>query len=166
MTYIAQKSTAWEESLHAAALMARGHIPLRVRCDHPEERELEDGRLRRCLGRVSPDYDAALTEPDFLRTMALATLAGMREKPLVPPERNITRDDEDLLARLVGGRWDEPVEFLKLRRETAELCRSRPFRRMAVAIYERLIAVELLEQRDLREIYEQEQNHAVAAQAA
>jgi hypothetical protein len=161
MTFLDMQSTAWEEACHCAALLARGHIPREARCDWPRDVEV-DGGFRRCYGWVRPDWDRA-AEPGFLRTCAIAVICGMKEKPLVAPQRNGSTDDADMLAILVDGRWETAEEFLKLRFEADELYRARRFRRLAVAVYERLTEVEFLDQDDLRRIYEQETHAPQAA---
>ncbi len=152
---IVASSTAWHESLHCAALLSLDHVPLECRCDWPFDREV-GGRTRRRLGHVRPDPG----QPASNRTYALATLAAMDPLPVVAPEPNGSGDDEDVLAGLVGGLTVE--EFLRLRFEARDLCRSKRFRRLAVAVYEWLSEVEVLNQDDLREIYEHERERETA----
>ncbi|MEK6272357.1 MAG: hypothetical protein AABM42_06885 [Actinomycetota bacterium] len=154
MTYIDMKSVAWEEAQHCAAFMAQGHIPREARCDWPFDLKL-DGGVRRCYGYVTPDATTT-DEPGFQRKYAIAVMAGMRETPLLAPDRNGSTNDEDLLAILVEGRWDGIEEFLRLRGEAIKLCKAKRYRRLAIAVYERLTEVEVLDGDELREIYEKE----------
>ena len=89
-------------------------------------------------------------------------LAALPEMPVVVPRRNDTGDDADLLAQLAQGRWDSIEEFLKLRFEAIDLFKSKRYRRLAVAVYEQLVGPEVLDQDDLRAIYQKEQEHAHA----
>ena len=90
-------------------------------------------------------------------------MLGMRDMPGVVPERNGTTNDADHLARLAAGRWDGTEAFLRLRCEAIDLGKSHRYRRLAVAVYERLTEVEVLDQDDLRQIYEEEQRHVAQA---
>jgi hypothetical protein len=162
MTWINFNGSAWHAAKHAAAMLSLGHIPVEVRSDDPYDVEL-DGKARRCHGYARADSDKA-NEPDYLRMLAISILCGMPDLPCVPPERNGWMDDPDMLALLIQGRWDSTEEFLKLRFEAIDLMKTRRFRRLAVAVYERLVEVEFLNQDDLRKIYEQEhENHAAQA---
>jgi hypothetical protein len=161
VTWIDMTSTAWEEARHCAAFMAQGHIPSEARCDWPADLKVNGG-VRRCFGWVRPD-PTKKHEPGFQRTYAIAVMCGMREMPVVAPTRNGSTDDPDLLAHLVEDRWDGIEDFLKLRFEAIDLFKSRRFRRLAVAIYERLTEVEVLDRDDLQKIYEKEMEHAPQA---
>ena len=109
----------------------------------------------RCYGYVAPDLSKK-DEPGFWRTYAIAILAGMRSAPFVAPRRNGSTDDADLLALAVEGRWDDVEGFLELRFEAIDLLKSKPWRRLAVATYEGLLATEALDQDELREIHDKE----------
>ena len=148
-------SPAWEEAKHCAAFLARGHIPREVRVDWPYD-ITTDGKTRRCYGYVAPDMSKR-NEPGFSRTYAIAILAGMRSAPFVAPRRNGSTDDADLLARAVQGRWEDVEGFLQLRFEADALCKSKRYRRLACAVYEGLVATEVLDQDDLKEIHDQEE---------
>jgi hypothetical protein len=160
VTYIDFNSTAWHEACHAAGFMAQDHVPLEARCDWPRDVKLEDGTRAIIYGLVKPDFSRE-DEPGFARTYAIACLAGMSDRPVVAPKRNGIHGDENLLALLIEDNgWDDTESFLKLRFEAQDLCDTRRFKHLAVAVYKRLVEVEVLDQADLREIYEQEQERA------
>lgn len=159
MTRIDFGSHAWHEAKHTAGFLARGHIPLEARCDWPYDLEC-DGGTRRCYGYVMPDLTQK-DEPGFDRTYAVSVMVGMPKLPVVAPQRNGSTDDDDQLARFVDG-WTT-IEFLELWREAVDLMKSRRWRRLAIAVYERLSEVEVLDQDDLMRIYEQEHGHATQA---
>ena len=70
---------------------------------------------------------------------AISVMAAMPEMPfLAPSSKRHPADDEEVLARLVKGRWDSIEEFLKLRFEAIDLFESKRFKRFAVAVYEAL----------------------------
>ena len=157
VTYIDFGSTRWEESAHAAGLLAQGHIPLVARIDWPYDRPAGNGMFRRCYGLVWPD-PADLDKPGFRRAFALAVIVGMPgREPQWPLRRNGSTNDDDVIAQICQQEgWDDPIEFLRLRVKADELWRSRPFRRMAVAVYTQFQQREVLDQADLQEIYDEE----------
>src|SRR3954468_6568591 len=106
-------STAWHEAKHAAGFMARGHVPLEARCDEPFDVEVGEAVFRRCHGYVRQDPEQAAADPGFDRTKALSLLCAWVERPKLPLKGS-DGDDQDVLARVVEGRWDSEEAFAEL----------------------------------------------------